>query len=135
MSASLAHLKGLDGGCILLATTLDFANHIVIVALAVVDIENADNWVWFLGHLKACIDAGRQRGNWGPAQVTNFVSDRSKGIINGCQVWGDAAVHFYCIRHMIAALKKRYTIGKDLRGAIYAAEMLKHGNNSSTIWN
>ena len=42
------HLKGRFGGKLLSVTAKDGNNNIFLVAMAVVEQENKDNWIWFL---------------------------------------------------------------------------------------
>ena len=65
------HLKGRFGGQILAATARDGNDNIFLVALAVVEQENKDSWVWFLQQFSDDI------GN--PEQLNFvFISDRQK---------------------------------------------------------
>jgi hypothetical protein len=54
---------------ILIATTYDPNNNITIMAQAVVDCENAHNWVWFKEHLERDFPG-----------ITVWMSDADKGI-------------------------------------------------------
>ena len=64
-------LKGYYGGQLLSAVGQDGNNHIFIIAYAIVDVENKDNWKWFLELLHA--DLGNYETNgW------NFISDMQK---------------------------------------------------------
>ncbi|KAF0703490.1 hypothetical protein AaE_015349 [Aphanomyces astaci] len=71
------HLKDVmsTNGVLLLATTRDPNNELIILALAIVPVEDGSNWTWFLNHVKA---AGIMDKN--PV----ILSDRQKGLINAC---------------------------------------------------
>ena len=64
-------LKSAFGGNLLSAVGLDGNNHIYVIAYAVVDIENKDNWKWFLTLLHEDLGDYIQNG-W------NFMSDMQK---------------------------------------------------------
>jgi hypothetical protein len=67
-------LKGYYGGQLLSAVSQDANNHIYVVAYAVVDVENKENWKWFLTLLHEDLGDYRQHG-W------NFMSDMQKVLI------------------------------------------------------
>jgi hypothetical protein len=54
---------------ILICTTYDPNNQLVILAVAIVDCENADNWIWFKEHLEVNFPG-----------ITVWMSDADKGI-------------------------------------------------------
>lgn len=64
-------LKGYLGGQLLSAVGQDANKHLVVIAYAVVDIENKDNWKWFLTLLHEDLGDFREHG-W------TFVSDQQK---------------------------------------------------------
>jgi hypothetical protein len=65
--------KGYYGGQLLSAVGQDANNHIYVIAYAIVDVENKDNWKWFLTLLHD--DLGDYRQNrW------NFMSDMQKVV-------------------------------------------------------
>lgn len=63
--------KGYFGGQLLSAVGQDANNHIFVIAYAIVDVENKDNWLWFLRLLHEDLGDYRQHG-W------NFISDMQK---------------------------------------------------------
>lgn len=64
-------LKGYYGGQLLSAVGQDANNQIFVIAYAVVDVENKDNWMWFLDLLHEDLGDYVQHG-W------NFISDMQK---------------------------------------------------------
>ena len=77
---------GLDGchlrhssGTLLTAVAMDVDHHINIVALAIVQQEDGDNWVWFCQNLK---EALASEASINIANLT-FMSDRDKGLAKG----------------------------------------------------
>ena len=85
---------------ILLAVTFDGNNEIIILAVGICDIENADNWVWFQEHLQQDFPG-----------FEVFMSDADKGITsdNFSQSQADAgAVNSRCVRHMTENCKKKF---------------------------
>ena len=68
-------LKGLYGGQLLSAVGQDANNHLFVIAFAVVDIENKDNWTWFLQLLHSDLGWYKDHG-W------TFISDMQKVLIS-----------------------------------------------------
>ncbi|GAU35824.1 hypothetical protein TSUD_56280 [Trifolium subterraneum] len=64
-------VEGYHGGQLLSAVGQDANNHIFVVAYAIVDVENKDNWKWFLILLHEDLGDYKQHG-W------NFMSDMQK---------------------------------------------------------
>ncbi|XP_072076596.1 uncharacterized protein [Arachis hypogaea] len=69
-----AFLKSLHGGQLLTACGQDANNHVFVIAYAFVDVENRDNWHWFLEMLQNDIGDYKENG-WA------FISDMQKGSI------------------------------------------------------
>ena len=67
-------LKGYYGGQLLSAVGQDANNHIYVIAYAIVDVENKDNWKWFLSLLQNDLGQHAQHG-W------NFISDMQKVLL------------------------------------------------------
>ncbi|KAL3680208.1 hypothetical protein R1sor_023164 [Riccia sorocarpa] len=86
---------------IMLATCMDMNNNISIIAYAIVDRENEENWVWFLIHLRDAV-IGIE------SQEIQYVSDRCKGIINVVRNIFTGASHVHCTIHLQRNVKQRF---------------------------
>ncbi|GJZ29922.1 hypothetical protein Tco_0574969 [Tanacetum coccineum] len=101
---------GLDGcflkhtcrGELLTAMGRDANNQMYPIAWAVVRVENADNWGWFLHllHDDLCLNDG--------TGIT-IISDSHKGLIDAVNDWLPEAEHRKCTRHIYANFKKKYS--------------------------
>ncbi|XP_016186096.1 uncharacterized protein LOC107627784 [Arachis ipaensis] len=77
-----AFLKTQTGGQILSIVGQDANHHIYVIAWAIVDIENTENWRWFLELLHE--DLGDYKENkW------CFMSNMQKGLLSAVQEWKD----------------------------------------------
>ncbi|KAK7270341.1 hypothetical protein RIF29_23411 [Crotalaria pallida] len=75
-------LKGYYGGQLLSAVGQDANNQFYVIAYAVVNAENTDNWKWFLSLLEEDLGDHRQHG-W------NFISDQQKQSGSGVTTGGE----------------------------------------------
>ncbi|KAL3677398.1 hypothetical protein R1sor_027346 [Riccia sorocarpa] len=85
----------------MLATCLDGSNNISIIAYAIVDRENEENWVWFLIHLRGAVTGI-------DSPEIKYVSDRCKGIINAVRNIFPGASHVHCTIHLQRNVKQRF---------------------------
>ncbi|XP_043721787.1 uncharacterized protein LOC122669165 [Telopea speciosissima] len=82
---------------LLAATAVDGNDGAFPVAFAVVDVENDDNWHWFLEQLKPVVLTSR---------TITFVSDKDKGLRKSVHEVFENAHHGYCIHYLIEKFKK-----------------------------
>ncbi|GJY69557.1 multidrug resistance-associated protein 5 [Tanacetum coccineum] len=97
---------------ILTAIGRDGNNHIYPLAWAVVNVENKDNWSWFLELLEE--DLGCNRGNG-----LTLMSDQHKGIIEAVKDVMPNAEHMQCARHIYENFRKNYS-GLEFRNFNWA---------------
>ncbi|KAL0228550.1 hypothetical protein RCL1_004693 [Eukaryota sp. TZLM3-RCL] len=90
------HLHGDYKGVLLAATALDGKGQLFPLAIAVVSIENKDNWSWFLEQFKHLF-----------TEIQTFISDRQKGLIDAVATHFGSIPHAYCIRHLSENLLKK----------------------------
>ncbi|KAA8535178.1 hypothetical protein F0562_030181 [Nyssa sinensis] len=82
---------------LLTASAMDGDDGFFLVAFAIVDVENDDNWHWFLEQLKSAVSTSRS---------ITFVSDREKGLKAAVLDVFENAHHGYSIYHLMESFKK-----------------------------
>ncbi|XP_020970396.1 uncharacterized protein LOC110268504 [Arachis ipaensis] len=95
-------LKTPYGGWLLTAMGWDPNDQILPIAYAVVEAETKDLWTWFLQHL--CDDLGADK-----IRTCTFMSDQQKGLVPTFEELLPGVDHRFCVRHLYANFKKRYT--------------------------
>ncbi|GJW97050.1 pentatricopeptide repeat-containing protein, partial [Tanacetum coccineum] len=106
-------LKKPSVGEILTAIGRDANNHIYPVAWAVVNVENKDNWRWFLDLLGDDLDMPNGNG-------LTLMSDQHKGLIEAVKEVMPYAEHRQCARHIYEGFRKLYS-GVEFRRLFWAA--------------
>ncbi|XP_011017875.1 PREDICTED: uncharacterized protein LOC105121077 [Populus euphratica] len=84
---------------LLTATALDGNDGFFPVSFAIVDVENGDNWKWFLEQLKDAISTSRS---------VTFVSDKEKGLMKSVLEIFENAHHGYSIYHLLENLRRNW---------------------------
>lgn len=92
---------------LLTATAVDADDGFFPVAFGIVDIENYDNWLWFLEQLKSAISTSRP---------ITFVSEREKGLKNSVLEVFENAYHGYSMFHLVESFRR------SLRGPFHGAD-------------
>ncbi|XP_022854823.1 uncharacterized protein LOC111376128 [Olea europaea var. sylvestris] len=86
-------LKTELGGQLLTAVGVDANNGMYLVVYAVVEVENGDNWKWFLELLKDDLHIHSSQ-HW------IFISDQQKGLTNAIGTLFENLEHRMCVRHL-----------------------------------
>ncbi|XP_019084322.1 PREDICTED: uncharacterized protein LOC104709673 [Camelina sativa] len=113
-------LIGVDGcflkekikGQLLVALGRDADNAIYPIAWSVVQVENTDNWSWFVNRLKIDLELGDGDGYI-------MVSDRQKGLIKAVELELPKIEHRKCVRHIYGNLKKTHPNKKQLKKLLW----------------
>ncbi|XP_024007941.1 uncharacterized protein LOC112083950 [Eutrema salsugineum] len=113
-------LIGVDGcfvkhkikGQLLAALGRDADNSIYPIAWCVVQVENTENWLWFVRMLKHDLEL-----NDGDGFIMVF--DRQKGLIAAVQMELPKIEHRMCVRHIYGNLKKNHASKKDMKKYIW----------------
>lgn len=95
-----AIIKNRFKNTLLLAVCLDGNNHIIILAYAIVSIENESNWMWFLKNLRILLN----KKNY---SEFCFISDRDKGLKSSLLAIFTESATTVCLRHLLANIKKK----------------------------
>jgi len=83
----------------------------------VVDVENDENWFWFLRHLRNVLhDADGSEDS----DELVFLSDRQKGIIECVDRLFPHSPHVYCLRHLEDNMHKQFK-HPDLKRLLWKA--------------
>ncbi|GJW37893.1 pentatricopeptide repeat-containing protein, partial [Tanacetum coccineum] len=106
-------LKKPNVGEILTAIGRDANNHIFPVAWAVVNVENKNNWSWFLDLLGDDLDMPTGNG-------LTLMSDQHKGLLEAVKEVMPHAEHRQCARHIYEGFRKQYS-GVEFRCLFWAA--------------
>ncbi|XP_050280848.1 uncharacterized protein LOC126721820 [Quercus robur] len=105
------HIKHRFGGQILSATANDANDNIFPVAMAVVEQETRESWIWFLEIFAD--DIGR------PEEFQlDFISDRQKGLIPAIVTLFPTVEHRYCVKHIYNNFKIDHK-GLELKDALW----------------
>nr|KAJ0202631.1 hypothetical protein LSAT_V11C500273190 [Lactuca sativa] len=102
-------------GEILTAIGRDADNHVYPIAWAVVNVENKDNWTWFIDNLVADLDLGAGNG-------LVVISDQHKGLLQAVADQLPHVEHRQCARHIFANFRKKF-IGLELKSLFLEAAM------------
>ncbi|KAJ9553440.1 hypothetical protein OSB04_017485 [Centaurea solstitialis] len=106
-------LKGACGGELLTAIGRDGNNHIFPVAWAVVNVENKDNWTWFINLVGEDLDIVNGEG-------LTLISDQHKGLVQAVKDIMPNAEHRQCARHIYENFIKVYS-GVEFRNLFWRA--------------
>ena len=88
---------------LLFALSLDGNNQIILLAWALVQSENKQNWRFFLGHLSNAI------GSMVTDPLT-ILSDREKALINATDSLSPNAYWGFCCQHIADSVRSRFGI-------------------------
>src|SRR5579859_7764782 len=101
------HLRSRYQGILLTATTTDAEGQLFPLTFSVVDIEDKQNWIWFLQQLCAVliehVPIILEQEN-----ALVFLSDRAKRLLEGVPTIFPFAEHGYCLKHLEKNLKLNY---------------------------
>ncbi|XP_030969581.1 uncharacterized protein LOC115989842 [Quercus lobata] len=103
--------KRIFGGQILSATAKDANDNIFPVAMAVVEQETRESWIWFLEIFAD--DIGRPE----ELQLV-FISDRQKGLIPAIETLFLTMEHRYCVKHIYNNFKVDHK-GLELKDTLW----------------
>ena len=110
------HTKSRYRMMLLIACGIDANDQVIPLAWALVPIEDASWWNWFLRYLKLCY----------PVMDTEdytFISDREKGIAQAIPEQFNHSIHLHCCQHIADNLQQRF--GNKVRPLFWQAARAK----------
>ncbi|KAJ6433840.1 hypothetical protein OIU84_017528 [Salix udensis] len=90
-----AHLKGKYLGTLLCAAAVDADDALFPLAIAIVDVENDENWMWFISELRKLLGV-----NTDNMPRLTILSERHKGIVEAVETHFPSAFHGFCLRYV-----------------------------------
>ncbi|PKI52041.1 hypothetical protein CRG98_027573 [Punica granatum] len=114
-------LIGLDG-CflkryydrqLLSAMSQDGNNSFYVIAYGIMNVENKENWIWFLENLVNDLRDPVEKG-------FTCISDRQKGLDSDLELVCHGAPHRYCCRHIFANFIKKFSNTPEYERAFWA---------------
>ncbi|XP_073015817.1 uncharacterized protein [Primulina eburnea] len=115
-------LKTNYGGQLLVAIGRDGNENVFPIAMAVVQVENFDNWRWFISELLE--DIGFER--W------TFIGDRQKGLLETLNELAPECEHRFCVPHLYQNFARKHP-GLELKGMLWAAASTTN-KNEFAMW-
>ncbi|KAL5061236.1 hypothetical protein RYX36_032840 [Vicia faba] len=90
-----AHLKGKYLGTILCAAAVDADEALFPLAIAVVDIESDENWMWFMSELRKLLGV-----NTDNMPRLTILSERHRAMVEAVETHFPSASHGFCLRYV-----------------------------------
>jgi len=88
-----AHLKGKYLGTLLCAAAVDADDALFPLAIAVVDTESDDNWMWFMSELRKLLGVNTEN-----MPRLTILSERQRGLVEAVETHFPSASHGFCLR-------------------------------------
>ncbi|XP_027351685.1 uncharacterized protein LOC113862731 isoform X2 [Abrus precatorius] len=90
-----AHLKGKYLGTLLCAAAVDADDALFPLAIAVVDTESDENWMWFMSELRKLLGV-----NTDNMPRLTILSERQRGMVEAVETHFPSASHGFCLRYV-----------------------------------
>ncbi|GMY14097.1 MuDR family transposase isoform 1 [Fagus crenata] len=90
-----AHLKGKYLGSLLCAAAVDADDTLFPLAIAIVDVESDENWLWFISELRKLLGV-----NTDNMPKLTILSERQRGIVEAVETHFTSAFHGFCLRYV-----------------------------------
>ncbi|KAF6163652.1 hypothetical protein GIB67_036112 [Kingdonia uniflora] len=88
-------LKSKYLGTLLLVTSFDADDGLFLLAFGIVDVQNDENWMWFLSELHKLLEMNTEK-----IPLLTLFSNEKKGIVDGVKRKFPSASHRFCMRHL-----------------------------------
>lgn len=112
------HLKGKYLGLLFCAAAVDANDTLFPLAIAVVDVESDENWMWFMSELRKLLGV-----NTDSMPRLTILSERSAGMVEAVETHFPNAFHGYCLRYISENFRDTFKNSKLVNifwNAVYA---------------
>ncbi|KAK9043653.1 hypothetical protein V6N11_071988 [Hibiscus sabdariffa] len=89
-----ADLKGKYLGTLLCAAAVDADDALFPLAIAIVDVENDENWMWFVSELRKLLGVNTEN-----MPRLTILSERRRSIVDAVETYFPSAFHGFCLRY------------------------------------
>lgn len=113
-----AHLKGKYLGAILCASAIDADDTLFPLAIAIVDTDSDENWMWFMSELRKLLGVNTEN----MSRLT-VLSERQRGIVEAVETHFPNACHGFCLRFISENFRDTFKNSKLVNifwNAVYA---------------
>ncbi|CAH9083793.1 unnamed protein product [Cuscuta epithymum] len=114
-----AHLKGKYLGTLLCAAAVDADDTLFPLAIAVVDVESDENWMWFTSELRKLLGVNTESM---PPRLT-ILSERTASLVEAVGTHFPSAFHGFCLRYISENFRDTFKNSKLVNifwNAVYA---------------
>ncbi|GFY96854.1 hypothetical protein Acr_11g0011600 [Actinidia rufa] len=113
-----AHLKGKYLGALLCAAAVDADDALYPLAIAIVDVESDENWIWFMSELRKLLGV-----NTDIMPRLTILSERQPGIVEAVETHFPSAFHGFCLHYVSENFRDTFKNSKLVNifwNAVYA---------------
>ncbi|VFR00848.1 unnamed protein product [Cuscuta campestris] len=113
-----AHLKGKYLGTLLCAAAVDADDALFPLAIAVVDVESDENWMWFMSELRKLLGVNTES-----MPRLTILSERTVGLVEAVGTHFPSAFHGFCLRYISENFRDTFKNSKLVNifwNAVYA---------------
>ncbi|GMG99891.1 hypothetical protein Nepgr_001731 [Nepenthes gracilis] len=113
-----AHLKGKYLGTLLCASAIDADDALFPLAVAIVDMESDENWMWFMSELRKLLGV-----NTDNMPRLTILSERQRGVVEAVETHFPSASHGFCLRYVSENFRDTFRNSKLVNifwNAVYA---------------
>lgn len=113
-----AHLKGKYLGTLLCAAAVDADDALYPLAIAVVDVESDENWMWFMSELRKLLGVSTDN-----MPRLTILSERQRGVVEAVGTHFPSAFHGICLRFISENFRDTFKSSKLVNifwNAVYA---------------
>lgn len=113
-----AHLKGKYLGTFLCAAAVDADDALFPLAIAVVDVESDENWMWFMSELRKLLGVNTES-----MPRLTILSERTNGLVVAVGTHFPSAFHGFCLRYISENFRDTFKNSKLVNifwNAVYA---------------